>query len=189
MDSESKITFTCNVCDQSFDTSRALSNHTSAKYSHDGIQRNELNEIVFVCNICNKTFRSQKSLYNHRRSSKHAIDGVAITEEGMETEIEQPEEHYTSSGRIRNEISHEKERVIELSTSIALGRVQDAVKQAFRSVRDEMIPLYMTTDIEHRDAWERVRKTTEPFENELIMTLMHNTFKIADELKRDLENL
>ena len=101
----------------------------------------------------------------------------------------QSEEYYTSSGRIRNEISHEKEHVIELSTSMALGRVQDAVKQAFRSVRDEMIPLYMTTDIEHRDAWERVRKTTEPFENELLTTLMHDTFKVADELKRDLENL
>ena len=66
--------------------------------------------------------------------------------------------------------------MIELSTSMALGRVQDAVKQAFRSVREEMIPLYMTTDIDHRDAWERVRKTTEPFENEVLITLMHDTF-------------
>ena len=123
MNSESKNTFTCNVCEQSFDSSRALAIHTSAKYTHDGLQRNELNEIVFVCNICNKTFRSQKSLYNHRRIAKHAMDGVAITEEGIKTEIVQPEESYTSSGRIRNEISHEKERVIEPSTSMALGRV------------------------------------------------------------------
>ena len=112
-----------------------------------------------------------------------------VTEEAMETAPMQAEKVYTSSGRIRNEISHEKERVIELSTSMALGRVQDAVKQAFRNVRDEMIPLYMTTDIEHRDAWERVRKTTEPFENEILMNLMHDTFKVADELKRDLENM
>ena len=48
-----------------------------------------------------------------------------------------------------------------------------------------MIPLYTTMDIERRDAWERVRKTTEPFENELLMTLMHDTFKVADELKHD----
>ena len=78
-----------------------------------------------------------------------------------------------SNGRIRNEIPHEKERVIELSTMMALGRVQDAVKQAFRNVREEMI----------------VRKATEPFENEIMMILMHDTFKVADELKRDLENL
>ena len=72
---------------------------------------------------------------------------------------------------------------------MALGRVQDAVKQAFRCVRDEMIPLYMTNDIEHRDAWERARRTTEPFENELLKTLMHDTFKVADELKRDVANM
>ena len=70
--------------------------------------------------------------------------------------------------------------MIELSISMALGIVQDAVKQAFRGVRDKMIPLYMATDIEHRDAWERAWKTTEPFENELLTTLMHDTFKVAD---------
>ena len=145
------------------------------------------NEII--CNHCNKTFRSQKSLYNHRRNAKHPLDGVVITEEAMETESEEAQDVYSSNGRIRNEISHEKERVIELSTSMALGRVQDAVNQAFRNVPDEMIPLYMTNNIEHRDAWERVRKTTEPFENEIQMSLMHDTFKFADELKRDLENL
>ena len=94
---------------------------------------------------------------------------------------------YASNGRIRNEISHKKERMIELSTSMTLGQVQDTVKQAFRNVREEMIPLDTTTDIEHGDAWERVRKTIEPFENEILMTLMHDTFKVADELKRDLE--
>ena len=52
-----------------------------------------------------------------------------------------------------------------------------------------MILLYTAADIEHRDAWKRVRKTTEPFENEILMTLMHDTFKFADELERDLENL
>ena len=72
---------------------------------------------------------------------------------------------------------------------MALGRVQYAAEQAFSNVREEMIPLYTTMDIEHRDAWESVRKTTEPFENEILMTLMHETFKVADELKRDLQNL
>ena len=56
---------------------------------------------------------------------------------------------------------------------MALGSVQDAAEQAFRNVREEMIPPYATMDIEHRDTWERVRKTTEPFENEILMTLMH----------------
>ena len=120
---------------------------------------------------------------------KHAIDGVADVGEAMESASEEAQDVYSSNERIRNEITHEKERVIELSTSMALGRVQDAVKQAFWSVRDEMIPLYMTIDIENRDAWERVRKTTQPFENQILMTLMHDTFKVADELKRDLENL
>ena len=189
MDSDNKNIFKCNVCEQSFDTSLALAIHTSAKYKHDGLQRNELNEIVFICNHCKKTFRSQKSLYNHRRIQKHPLDGVVITGEAMEATTEEVQDVYSSNGHIRNEISHEKERVIELSISIALGRVQDAVKQAFRSVRDEMIPLYMTTDIEHRDAWERVRKTTEPFENELLTTLMNDTFKVSDELKRDLASM
>ena len=107
----------------------------------------------------------------------------------MDSTCEEAQDVYSSNGRIKNEISHEKERVIELSTSMALGRVQDGAKQAFRSVRDEMITLYMTTNIEHRDAWECVRKTTEPFENEILMTLMLDTFKVVDELKRDLENV
>ena len=42
-----------------------------------------------------------------------------------------------------------------------------------------MIPLYMMNDIEHKE-------TTEQFENELLTALMHDTFKVADELKRDL---
>ena len=189
MDSENKDVFKCNVCEQTFNTSRGLSAHMNAKYSHDGLKRNELNEMVFICNICNKTFSLQRSLYLHRRLAKHAIDDVVDAGEAMDSAPGEVQDDYSSNGRIRNEISHEKERVIELSTSMALGRVQDAVKQAFRNVRDEMIPLYMTTDIEHRDAWERVRKTIEPFENELLMTLMHDTFKVADELKRDLENM
>ena len=88
------------------------------------------------------------------------MGGVAIAGEEMVTEIVQPEEHYTSSGRIQNKISHEKERLIELSTSMALGRVQGVVKQAFRRLRNEIIPLYMTVDIEHRDAWTVWKRNT-----------------------------
>ena len=108
MDSENKNIFKCNVCEQSFDTSRALAIHTSAKYKHDGLQRNELNEIVFVCNHCNKTFRSQKGLYNHRRIAKHPIDGAGNAAEAMETTLEEAQDVYASNGSIRNEISHEE---------------------------------------------------------------------------------
>ena len=55
-----------------------------------------------------------------------------------EDEVDVNEHLYSADGRIRNEIS----RVIELSTSLAMGNVQEAVKRAFYSVREEMIPLY-----------------------------------------------
>ena len=190
MDSQSKI-FNCNVCEQSFDTSRELSIHNSGKYTHDGLQRNERNEIVFICNICNKTFRSQRSLYNHRRISKHALmDSTLEPAVNMIESMKEPAENiYSSDGCIRNEISHEKERVIELSTSLALGSVQDAVKRAFRSVREEMIPLYVAASVEQSDAMERIHSVTSTFENGLLMTLMHDTFNVADKLKNDLESL
>ena len=129
MDSQSKI-FNCNVCEQSFETSRALSIHNSGKYTHDGLQRNERNEIVFICNICNKTFHSQRSLYNHRRISKHTlIDSMTEPAVNKIKSMEEPAENiYSSDGRIHNAISREKERVIELSTSLALGNVTFAKK-------------------------------------------------------------
>ena len=102
MDSDNKNIFKCNVCEQSFDTSRALAIHTSAKYKHDGLQRNELNEIVFICNHCKKTFRSQKSLYNHRRIQKHPLDGVVITGEAMEATTEDVQKVYSSNELIQN---------------------------------------------------------------------------------------
>ena len=69
---------------------------------------------------------------------------------------------------------------------MALGRVQDAVKQAFRGVHDEVIPLHMMND---GNAWERAQRTTKPFENELLTVLMHDTFKVADALNRDMANI
>ena len=186
MDSESKNMFTCKFCEKSFDTSRGLSAHMN-----DGLHRNELNEIVYMCNHCYTTFSSQRSLYLHRRLAKHAIDDVADAGEALDSAPGEEQDVYSSNGHIRNEISHETERVIELSTSMALGCVQDAVKQAFRIVHDRMIPLYMeTTDIENMgDAWACARKITEPFENKLLKTLMRDTFKVAGALKRDLETL
>ena len=114
---------------------------------------------------------------------------MVTTDEAMEMALKEARDVYSRNGHIQNEISHEKERVIELSISMALGRVQDAVKQAVRCIRNEMIPLFMTTNIEPRDAWERVRKTTEPLENELLTILMHNAFNVADELKHHLANM
>ena len=90
--------FQCNVCEQSFDSSRALAIHTSAKYTHDGLQQNEFSEIVFICNHCNKKFRSQKSLYNHRRIAKHLLDGVVITGEAMEAAPEEAQDVYSRNG-------------------------------------------------------------------------------------------
>ena len=110
MDSKTQNIFKCNVCEQSFDSPRALAIHTSAKYTHGGLQGNERNEIMFICNHCNKTFRSQKSLYNHRRNAKHPLDVVVITEEAMKTASEEAQDVYSSNGRTRNEISHEKTR-------------------------------------------------------------------------------
>ena len=107
----------------------------------------------------------------------------------MEAASEEAQSVYSSNGHIQNGISHEKECVIEISISMALGHVHNAVKQAFHGVRDEVIPLYMANDIEHRDAWERAQRTTEPFEHELLTALRHDTFKVADELKRDVGNM
>ena len=67
----------------------------------------------------------------------------------------------------------------ELSISMALSRVRDAVKKTFRGVRDEVIPLYMANGTEHRDARESAQRTTEPFEK-LLTALMHDSFKVAD---------
>ena len=70
-----------------------------------------------------------------------------------------------------------------------MGNVQEAVKRALRNVREEMIPLYVTASVEQSDAMERIHNVTSPFENGLLMTLMHDTFNVADKLKSDLESL
>ena len=64
------------------------------------------------------------------------------------------------------------------------------MKRAFRSVREEMIPLYVTANVERMDAMDRIHNVTSPFENKLLMTLMYDTtFNVDDKLKGDLESL
>ena len=83
------------------------------------------------------------------------------TDEVMETTS--AEEMYESNDHksYDNEISYEKECVVEISTSMALGNIQDSVKHAFRNLFDEMVPLYVASGVEQMDAWYRVRAKTE----------------------------
>ena len=165
MNVESEELFTCHVCEQTFSTAGALTKHTNRTNAHDGMRRNAENEIVFACNVCDKEYSSQKKLGSHRNYAQHvlpystgepAVDKIEWMEEPNATE-----NIYSSDGRIRSEVSHNKERVIILMTSLSLGNVQDAGKRAFHSVRDEMIPLYSAASsgsVEHMDAWEFVGK-------------------------------
>ena len=117
------------------------------------MRRNAKNVIVFACGVCDKEYRTAKQLKKHRNYMKHTlshspqkhivdkIKPVVDKIKWMEMPTIVDENIYLSDGHIRNEISHEKERVIELSTSLALGNVREGLKRAFRSVREEMIPL------------------------------------------------
>ena len=191
MNAESQEKLTCDVCEKTFRTVGALTKHTNRTNAHDGMRRNVKNELVFACNVCNKAYSSQGNLYKHRYYAKHALmDSTTEPAANKIASMEKPTENtYSSDGRIRNEISHEKERVIELSTSLALGNVQDAVKQAFRNVRKEMIPWYVAANAEQSDALDLILDALAPIENGLLMTLMHDTFNVADKLKSDLESL
>ena len=182
--------FSCDACHQTFARKSAFMAHKNSSSVHNGLRRNEKNEIEFVCNDCDKVYSSHSNLYHHQYSKHRAVVNAATksSDEVMETtSVKEEENIYESDGRIRNEISHEKERVIMISTSLALGNVQDAVKCAFRNVVEEMVPLYVASGVERMDAWNRVRMITESFENGLLINLMQDTFKIVDELKRDLE--
>ena len=191
MNPESQEKLACDVCEKKFRTVGALTKHMNKKNAHDGMRRNAKNKVVFACNVCDKAYSSQRNLRRHRYYSKHALMNSTTEHTVNKIEpMEEPAENiYSSNGRIRNEISHEKERVIELSTSLALGNVQEVVKRAFRSIREEMIPLYVTANVERMDALDRILNAMAPFENGLLMTLMHDTFNVADELKSDLESL
>ena len=77
-----------------------------------------------------------------------------------------------SDGHLRKEISHKKERVVEISTSMAIENIQDAVRRGFRNLVDEMISLYVASGVEQMEAWHRLCAVTESFENGLLVTLM-----------------
>ena len=189
-DQASDPVFSCDVCGKTCLSQNALSKHKNTLRVHEGLRRNEKNEIEFVCNVCDKVFKSRLGFYKHHCTKHRAnVDALAeSTEVVMETTPVKEEDGYESDGQESdgNEISCEKECVVEISTSMALGNIQDSVKRAFRNLVDEMVPLYVASGVEQMDAWYRVRAKTESFENELLMTLMQDTFKIAGKLKRDL---
>lgn len=84
-----------------------------------------------------------------------------------------------------NNMKHDKERVIELSSSLlALGKVQETISRTFRDLREEMIPMYASTIMERADAVKRVHQIMDPVENELISIVMFNTANITNELNR-----
>ena len=174
--SPSNPVLSCDVCGKTCANQGGLTNHKNSLGAHEGLRRNEKNEIEFVCNVCGKVFMYQTSLYMHKRKKHYAnVDAPAeASEEKLETIP--VEDVYESNGHIRNEISHEKERVVEISSSMALGNVQDAVKRAFRNLVDEMIPLYVASGVEQMDAWYRVCAVLVSFENGILMTLVQHTF-------------
>ena len=181
--------FSCDVCGKTFLNQNALTKHNNTLRVHEGLRRNEKNEIEFVCDVCDKVFTSRLGLCQHRAKHRANVDAPAeSTKVVMEATPVNMENAYEGDGHESdgNEISYEKECVVEISTSMALGNIQDSVKRAFRNLIDEMVPLYIASEVEQMDAWYRVRATTESFENELLMTLMQDTFKIAGKLKRDL---
>ena len=188
-DQASDPVFSCDVCGKTCLNQNALTKHKNTPHVHEGLRLNEKNEIEFVCSFCEKVFTSRLGFYKHQHTKHRAnVDApTESTEVAMETTPVKVEDVYEGDGLVRNKISREKERVVEISTSMALGNIQDSVKRSFRNMADEMVPLYETFGAEKMDAWYRVRAITESFENELLMTLMQNTFTIVDDLKRDLE--
>ena len=141
-------TIACDVCEQTFSAAGSLTKHRNTLHVHNGLRRTANNEIVFACNVCGKTYPSQKTLSQHRNYSKHLL--IDTTDEPDVVKMEPMDEPvaaeniYASDGNIRSNVSWEKERAITIMTSLALFNMQDAVKQAFRSVRDEMVPFYTT---------------------------------------------
>ena len=190
-DQASDPVFSCDVCGKTCSSQNALTKHKNTLRVHEGLRRNEKNEIEIVCNVCDKVFTSRLGFYKHHGTQHRAnVDApVVSTEVVMEATPVKVEDVYESDGQESdgNEISCEKECVVEISTSMALGNIQDSVKRAFRNLVDEMVPLYVASGVEQMDAWYRVRAKTESFENELLMTLMQNTFTIVNDPKRDLE--
>ena len=175
MEAENK----CNICDRSFEKASALAKHHSAKYAHNGLKRDKTtNKIYFSCDICGKEFDNQRAFHQHRMYTQCA--NVTVADATQEEDF--------SMDFIPSKLSHEKVRVIELSTSITLDYLQETIRHTFQRLREEMIPLYTSSNLGHADAYNRARQTIDPFETELISILMNKTTRITDELKRDMES-
>jgi len=176
------VVFPCNVCNKDYGSPKSLASHRrNAKHTHPIHESTEEPAVM-------DTITSEETKHTRKvpESTEEltAMDTITIGDE-----FDVNEQLYSTDGRIRNEISHQTERVIELSTSLAMGNVQDAVKRAFYSVREEMIPLYAGACVDRADSWERVSKILAPFEDGLIMTVLRDTFDLAKNLKTDLECL
>ena len=131
-DQASDSVFSCDVCGKTCLNQNALTKHKNTLRVHEGLRRNEKNEIEFVCNVCNKVFTSRLGLCQHRAKHRANVDAPAeSTEDVMETTTTKVEDTFKGDGLVRNELSREKERVVEISTSMALGNIQDSVKRAF----------------------------------------------------------
>ncbi len=124
-DQASDPVFSCDVCGKTCLNQNALTKHKNSLGAHEGLRRNENNEIEFVCNVCDKVFTSRLGFYKHHGTKHRAnVDApVVSTEVVMETTPVKVEDEYESDGQESdgNEISYEKECVVEISTSMALG--------------------------------------------------------------------
>ena len=129
----SDLVFSCDVCGKTCLNQNALTKHKNTLRVHEGLRRNGKNEIEFVCDVCDKVFTSRKGLCQHQQAIHRAnVDAPAeSTEDVMETITTKIEDAYEGDGLVRNELSREKERVVEISTSMALGNIQESVKRAF----------------------------------------------------------
>ena len=118
----------CDVCGKSFSTQGGLTRHKNNSGIHEGLRRNEKNEIEFLCNVCGKVFMYRSTLNAHQCNKHRATTNVSAesieekTETTATTKVEDPYEGdgHESDG---NEISYEKECVVEISTSMALGNI------------------------------------------------------------------
>ena len=124
--------FSCDVCGEKCSNQNGLTKHKNSPSEHNELRSNEKNEIEFVSSVCENVFTSRMGLYCHQRAKhRKTIDAPEeCTEDVMETTT--IEDVHEGDGNLRKEISHEKECVVEISTSMALGSIQDAVKREFR---------------------------------------------------------
>ena len=104
--------FSCDVCGEKCSNQNGLTKHKNSPSEHNELRSNEKNEIEFVCRVCENVFTSRMGLYGHQHAKhREAIDAPAKSTENI-METTPPEDVYDCYGYLRNEISHEKERVV-----------------------------------------------------------------------------